>query len=993
MDQPQNGTVEFSKTTFYRGMNATFGKLPIYLEVDWNVCREQVGERQPSREWIKVGLSAGVDVGSTSPSPTWHRVKHMDRFLESFQCGQPYRFNKNFIFEPDNMYFTRADAKLLEALYGLRGDFSTMEGGRGNHSFEEDLLAGEILLGEKEVERLLDSLWGSVRAIKWSKQSPPIDFLEDVDVRVRVEKKRDAYVMSVDYSQCGDFEPLTSNYRYVFLKDSHAVVRLSDEKCELFRNLYAHGNQAHKVLFTISESEKRMFQKNFLEPYSDKLGVVTDKRVKKDLEEGALLTKVYFDMATGGVISKLEFCYGPRVVNPLNDWEADKGFRDWDGEQKARDALKAYGFKEQGRLYLLDDVEKIMLMLTDRLTGLKRLAEVYYSQDFKKLSVKNLNTLDFSLSDDESVIYMDIHLDEVTDEELVELLDAVKKGKRYYRLRNGSIVNLGSVDGQRFIHLLQSLDIGKDAIRNGLFEIPVSRSLFLDNHLKENGMEHVKMDDRLGCLIRRITHPEDMELQLSDSLRAVLRDYQLVGVEWLQNMANYSFGGIFADDMGLGKTIQVLAFLSHEKNKRGMEGSGGGEAAPPSIVVAPPSVIYNWKREAEKFVPELDVLVIAGTKDGRRLLLEGGQRCDLLVTSYGMLKNDLETYQTMRFLYVFLDEAQNIKNPTTLNANSVKCLTSKCAFALTGTPIENRLSEIWSLFDFVMPGLLFTRTKFANMYEIPITKESNTAKREELLSVIRPFMIRRTKKDVLEELPDKIETNYLSEMTEEQKKLYVAFYKDFTNELLPQIELHGLAKNQLVVLTALIRLRQICAHPASFVEGYQGGSGKLDMAMDIIRESMDAGHSVLLFSQFTSVLKIIRKELGWKGVNYYYLDGTMKPEDRLEEVENFNSDREAVFLISLKAGGLGLNLTKADVVIHFDPWWNPAVEEQASDRAHRMGQKNVVQVYSLLTEGTIEEKMAALKEKKKELFHHFVRSEENLLGSLTEEEVRNLFAK
>jgi len=490
----------------------------------------------------------------------------------------------------------------------------------------------------------------------------------------------------------------------------------------------------------------------------------------------------------------------------------------------------------------------------------------------------------------------------------------------------------------------------------------------------------------LGYLMKKVSNPVEMEVNLPGNLKAVLRNYQVTGVKWLRTMASYSFGGILADDMGLGKTLQVLAFIAAgkeeaEKNNRET-----------CMVVAPTSVVYNWKYEAEKYTPELKVAVITGVKEKRSLLISGYQEYDLIITSYGALKNDIADYQNKEFLYIFLDEAQNIKNPETLNANSVKNLTARCAFALTGTPIENRLTELWSIFDFIMPGLLPERTRFMREYEEPIMRHKNAEKMTEFSAIIKPFILRRMKKDVLSELPDKIETNYLTEMTDRQKKLYAAFYRDFKRELVPKIEEFGLAKNHIQVLSALTRLRQICAHPGTFLEEYNGGSGKLDLAMDLIDQCISSGHSILLFSQFTKMLQIIRGELIRNDINYYYLDGKMKPEERMIEVDNFNHDKESVFLVSLKAGGTGLNLTKADVVIHFDPWWNPAVENQASDRAHRLGQKNVVQVYNLLTEGTIEEMVARLKERKTDLLEGLITPGEGLLQGVGEDEIRDLFS-
>jgi len=965
----KNKPVDFSKTTFYKGAHADFGKIPVGLEVCLVILEGN---------FLTIGLAAGFD--------KMYPVKDVDHFLESFENQRPYHFSKNFIFEPEKMYFQDTDRRLLEFLCHLkmRRTYHSTQRQTPPCGYEQKLHKHEFMLAEDESERFLDFIWKDIKDIKLHKDSDRLSFENDIHFKIKVEKSGAANLMSVDYTEYGDFEPLVINYRYLYFRDRSLIVKLPVEKIEFIKVLYPFKNSGHIVCFQIGTEERRFFQKNFLDKYSSSLGISIDKRVKKEIEADRLLTKVYFDIAEKGIVSKMEFCYDDKIINPLDDDGIDKSFREIDRENKVLTRLKSFGFREYGRLFLLDDVEQIMFLLTDRLVELKKVAEVYYSVDFKKLYVKNLDSLGLSLSEDGSVIHMNINLENVTDEELAELLEAIKKGKKYYRLKNGSIVNLASVESSRLVDLINSLDIDKDKINGGIFEMPLNRGMYIERYLKEKNVDNVTVDSELGYLMKKISHPDTMEITIPEHLTGVLRNYQETGVKWLLTMAEYSFGGILADDMGLGKTLQVLAFIACEKRKQ-----NAGRL--PCIVVAPTSVVYNWKLEAEKFTPELDVLVITGAKDKRNPLIALCREYDLVITSYGSLKNDIESYRTMKFRYIFLDEAQNIKNPATLNAHSVKSLTAKCAFALTGTPIENRLSELWAIFDFIMPGLLFDYARFVKTYEDPIIREKNKEKTEELSGIIKPFIIRRMKQEVLTELPDKIETNYFVEMKEEQKKLYAAFYKEFKNELIPKIDKSGIAKNQMAIFSALIRLRQICAHPGTFLEDYDAGSGKLDFAMEIIHQSIGAGHSILLFSQFTKMLKIIRDNLERNHLNYYYLDGTMKPEERMIEIDNFNHDREAVFLISLKAGGTGLNLTKADVVIHFDPWWNPATETQASDRAHRIGQKNVVQVYNLLTEGTIEEMIAKLKERKKDLLENFIKPGENFLYQLSEKEIRDLF--
>ena len=993
--------VDFNKTTFIKGLSADYGKIPVKLEISLgfqdngsyikrgyssansgksvspNLKRGHSstirpnGERGVSPCLLSLGVSAGID--------RMYRINEIGHFLEAMEGMHPFHFSKNFMLEPSKMYFEKPDKKLLEFLSGLK-----ISRQRSSKEFDYNellLYTSDAVLDEGESESLLDFIWDDINSIRFSRQSEKFRFENDINIRMTLSKGDiPSLTLAVDYSEYGDFEPVSVNFRYIAFKDKCLIVKLPESKRELFINLHKFKNEEGIVRFTIREDEKKLFRKNFLDKYGNEYKISIDSAIEKEIMSDSLLARVYFDVAPKGIVSKTEFCYAERIINPLDELEANRSYREFDSEKRILAQLKNYGFKEYGRLFLLDDVERIMSLLTDNLKELKKISEVYYSEDFKKLHVKNLSSLGLQLSEDGSVIHMNINLENVSDEELAALLDAIKNRKKYFRLKNGSIINLASIESSKLVDLINSLDIDKRCINGGIFEIPLNRCVYMDNYIREKGVENVEIESRLGCLVKRITNPEEAEAELEGNLKEILRNYQLTGVKWLKSMAGYSFGGILADEMGLGKTLQVLAFIAGEKDRK-----------LPCLVVAPTSIVYNWKAEAEKFTPGLKVLVVVGAKERRTLLICGCNGYDLIVTSYGSLKNDVEDYKKVKFSYIFVDEAQNIKNPMTLNANSVKSLKAKCCFALTGTPVENRLTEIWSIFDFVMPGFLLDRNRFVNTYEDPIAKEKNNDKMNELSRLIKPFILRRMKRDVLSELPDKIETNYISGMTDKQKKLYAAYYKDLKKELTTKIGESGIERNHIEIFAALTRLRQICAHPGTFLDDYDGGSCKLDMAMELINEAISSGHSILLFSQFTKMLKIIRDELENNNINYYYLDGTMKPEERVIEIDNFNSDREAVFLISLKAGGTGLNLTKADIVIHFDPWWNPAVEDQASDRAHRIGQKNVVQVYKLLTEGTIEEKIALLQERKKNLTDGIIKPGENFLSRLGEDEIRELF--
>ena len=432
-----------------------------------------------------------------------------------------------------------------------------------------------------------------------------------------------------------------------------------------------------------------------------------------------------------------------------------------------------------------------------------------------------------------------------------------------------------------------------------------------------------------------------------------------------------NFGGILADEMGLGKTIQIIAFLLYKKGKK-------------SLVVTPTSLIYNWKEEFEKFVPDLKIGIIHGSKSSRNKILENKDEYDILITTYGTIKNDIDFYKSEVFDYCIIDEAQNIKNPKAQNTKVIKEIKAKVKFALTGTPIENSLVELWSIFDFIMPGYLFDEKKFKQKFV-------NRSEREidELKSLINPFILRRLKRDVITELPEKIEKKYYVPMTTEQKLAYKNYMKEV------RLKLKTGEDDNITIFSYLTRLRQICQDPILVNKDYTGDSGKLNVALEIIEEVIKEDNKILVFSQFTSVLKKIEEELNKRNIVSKYLDGSTRAKERIRLVSDFNESKESgVFLISLKAGGTGLNLTSAKFVMHMDPWWNPAIEDQATDRAHRIGQKNVVEVIKLIAKDTIEEKVVQLQEEKREIINSVMSDDSlniNNISKLTNEEILELF--
>ena len=498
-------------------------------------------------------------------------------------------------------------------------------------------------------------------------------------------------------------------------------------------------------------------------------------------------------------------------------------------------------------------------------------------------------------------------------------------------------------------------------------------------HFRYLGCPHAELTECWHMALEEyIEEIKNIEPVIPSEVSDILRGYQKDGMAWLSQLSYLGFGGILADDMGLGKTLQVIAYIHGIKPEK------------PTLIVAPSALTYNWLSEINKFTPNAKTIIVDGAKEDREKLIQTIGEYEFVITSYPLLRRDIAHYKEFEFSYCFIDEAQHIKNPKTMNARSVKKINAEHKFALTGTPIENSLLELWSIFDFVMPGYLYSAHEFRNRYEMPLVKDGDKMTADSFRARIKPFMLRRMKNDVLNELPEKIENTMYAELTGEQKKMYTSYLALAKNQTLALLGEGGQGKMR--ILTLLMRLRQICCHPTLFDENYDKDSGKLDLLMELVTNAVESGHRILVFSQFTSMLSIIRESLKNVGIDSFYLDGKTPSYERAELSDRFNGGENNVFLISLKAGGVGLNLTGADTVIHYDPWWNPAVMEQASDRAYRIGQTKAVQVIRLAAKGTIEEKILKLQENKKNLADDIVRVNTDTFKSLSNEEILSLFS-
>ena len=572
-------------------------------------------------------------------------------------------------------------------------------------------------------------------------------------------------------------------------------------------------------------------------------------------------------------------------------------------------------------------------------------------------------TLDISQSRN-GYMSMKLDIDGVDSNEYREIFSSYKNNNRLYRMKNGAYLDLKDNDLEQAFKLIDILNIYNDFDN---MKIPNNKAIYLEKLIEDEDLSFVNGSKYVSNVVKKFDKVKSKNYEVPKDLNATLRDYQVSGFEFFKTLSDYQFGGILADEMGLGKTIQTIAFLLSNKDKK-------------SIVITPTALIYNWKNELEKFAPTLKVGLLHAAKSEREKILDNIDNYDVILTTYTTYKNDIDKYKNINFDYCIIDEAQNIKNPDAIITKAIKNVNAKVKFALTGTPIENNLMELWSIFDFIMPGYLYNKSKFKSIF---VNNDKNII---ELKNLIKPFILRRTKKEVITELPDKIEQKIIIDLEKEHKRAY----KGYVNLITRKIKENN--QDNITVFSYLTKLRQLCLSPELMVKNYQGKNSKLDVLINIINDSSD--EKILVFSQFTKVLEVIGKRLNEENISYSYLDGKTSAKDRVKLVEEFNTNNNKVFLISLKAGGTGLNLTSANIVVHFDPWWNPAVEDQASDRAHRIGQKNVVNVIKLIAKGTAEERVINLQETKKELIEDVINGNldnSSTLKNLSKDDIIDLF--
>ena len=936
-------------------------------------------------------------------------VKNLLEFAQAVHSGKRVEYGKGMAFEHVPSAFAPESRPFLDLLLEEADAYIRhYEEMRGHAGLPLPVMRA-LTLGSAARDRLFDLLEGKEVQTEDEKGAERVCRVERKDPRfpVEVEARGDGIAVTVPSA-------LTSfrGEQRLYVADGLHLFGCSElytETMGVFLEQMEQGgrecgSRKEKRELLVGSRDIPLFYARVLEGM-EALGILQSTEIDwEKYRPEALKARFEFDSDSPDELRlRPTLSYGDFTFSPLADEHVPREIcRDVPAEfyiSRLITRYFSYWEDESGELVIRGDEEALYQVLSEGMPQFQEVGEVWLSESVRHLRVLPPPEVSMGVSLGGGWLDLKIETAGIDPAELLQVLSEYRQKKKYYRMKNGEFLQLSGGGLQALDSLTADRGLTKSEFQAGEAKIPAYRAFYLDSLSGDGRMKLFQRDEAYGMMVRDLKTAQSVSYAVPAVLEKTLREYQKIGYTWMRTLARYHFGGILADDMGLGKTLQVIALLTAfyqektEQKAAGNEGSGS-ELPLPSLIVCPASLVYNWGQEFARFSPGIRVLLIAGTAKERQeqleeqMRMEASEGAQVIITSYDLLKRDRAAYLGRTFEYEIIDEAQVIKNAKTQGAKAVKEISANARFALTGTPVENRLSELWSIFDFLMPGFLYSYRKFRERYELPIVKNQDPEALTALRRMTGPFVLRRLKKDVLRELPGKEERIVYSAASGRQQKLYTA------SALKLKEALAGGAwsgNGKLEVLSQLMRLRQICCDPALCFEDYTGESAKLETCVSLIASASAAGHKILLFSQFASMLERIRERLLQEGISSHLLVGATPKEERSRMVQAFASDEVPVFLISLKAGGTGLNLTAADIVIHYDPWWNVAAQNQATDRAYRIGQEKPVTVYKLILKDTIEENLLKLQNAKLALAAQVVSEGMVSLGDLSQNELMELF--
>lgn len=878
---------------------------------------------------------------------------HASAFKSVYESGEgEVYFGKSFTYNPQKYYLSSDAETILKAYYNTFDD--------GGYNY----------INTSSLKKFLNKL----KNIKFVINNYEVDGISEYfPIDTNLIKKNETYELDFDLENIENL--IEKDYEYIFYKGK--LYHLNAKEQELIEDL--KQNELDKLI--ISKDKLDLFNKGLLKVVRKKLKI--DSSVVDIVLPSIIKAKLYFDIRNEYIISNIVFNYDDKEIDYFN--KSNEILRDINFETSVLNDIGKYGFILEKDKLILRDIEQEVEFLEIGLEQLATKYEIFTTEKFKNIKIKKKTSVSsmFGIGQDNILSY-NFNLGDINSSELVSIFDSMKSKKKYYRLKNGDIINLEDESLQELNNLTEELELTDEEIINGKGSILKYRAIYLDS-LKKTKYSIISTDNLFDNFIKNFYEYKDSNLSLEDT--SILRDYQLTGVKWLYNLAKTGFGGILADEMGLGKTIQVIYYI-----KQMLKDNPTSKF----LIVVPTSLAYNWEHEFDSFASQIKKAICIGSKEKRKHILKDLNKINVIITTYGLLREDEEIYENLNFNTMIIDEAQNIKNNHAGITKVVKSIKAETKFALTGTPLENSILELWSIFDFIMPGYLANLTKFQSKYKIKDFDEDSEILIKGLSKQINPFILRRKKSDVVKELPEKLINDIYIDLKDEQKKLYVAELNRVKEEMDKIIKEEGMNKARFLILQLLTKLRQICIDPSIVYDNYSDGSNKIEQLENIVSEYTKNNHKVLIFSSFKTALNIVKEKLNNAKIKTYMIDGSVPAKTRIEMVDNFNeNDDIKVFLIMLKSGGTGLNLASADVVIHLDLWWNPQAENQATDRAHRIGQTNTVEVIHLITKGTIEEKILELQNKKRILSDKLIDGEirdKNIISELTKEDIEKLLS-
>ncbi len=917
------------------------------------------------------------------PHRQMYVMKNITAFVEAVKNNDRISYGKKLDFRHTRDAFDPKCLPLLDLLTEFSDENDTYKPGADEtyyyyYSFRYDnSLKRELSLKGRYLDLFMDLLKDipfKVREIRGYAPGEVTYQLLDESPDLAVEMKRS-----------GEGYEMTFRSELSYCK-GHAYVYFEDRKKKEIRRMPVHDRRLVPILDVLSESRGHAmyiasrdlpaFSREIFPVLSTNVLVRSDGFDPLDYIPSKPHYEIYLDLPQPDTVTcRLSAVYRDGTYNVL-DRNHTAGKRD-EKDEKEMDRFVTAWFTSfdplKNELALSGDDDKMYALLSEGIPKMQEKAAVFVSDRLKRITIRSASKVSVGISVAHDLLQLDMTSEEMSMAEVAEILSRYDRKKKFYRLKNGEFITVDeNTDLDRIAEMAEALQLSSKDIAKGTASLPKFRALYLDS-AADAGFD-IERDIGFRNLVRSMKNIDPDKYQIPEHLKDTMRGYQKDGFRWLCSLKDNGFGALLADEMGLGKTLQVLAFAEAMRNDGRV------------LIVCPASLVYNWASEIRKFTPSLNARMITGTAPVREYDILHSAENDVLITSYDLLKRDIDIYEQLHFEIEIIDEAQYIKNAGTMAARAVKRIDSSFRAALTGTPIENRLSELWSIFDYMMPGFFYGYKHFRDTFEQPIIRDKDEAAEAILQRMITPFILRRLKKDVLKDLPDKLEEVYYAPLEGEQKQLYHARVQRI-KLMLEQKTDQEFTKGKIEILAELTRLRQICCNPALLYDNYRGSSAKEELCLDMIRRAIEEGHKILLFSQFTSMLDLLTKRLKKEDIAYHMLTGSTSKKDRADMVEAFQNDDVPVFCISLKAGGTGLNLTAADVVIHYDPWWNTAVEDQASDRAHRIGQTNIVTVYRLIIKDTIEERILSLQQEKSSLSERLLTGEGISSSSLTREDL------